>query len=71
MVIPKDLLPLEIRENTLKKVSEGLSRFPEKGSHLLNPEEDFKVYNSKFIFHSHRHIYISYDDPDLLFSDSK
>lgn len=61
MVIPKDLLPLEIRENTLKKVSEGLSRFPEKGSHLLNPEEDFKVNNSKFIFNSHRHIYISYE----------
>ncbi|XP_059449280.1 DExH-box ATP-dependent RNA helicase DExH9 [Corylus avellana] len=48
MVIPKDLLPLEIRENTLKKVSEGLSRFPEKGSHLLNPEEDFKIQSNSY-----------------------
>lgn len=41
--IPKDLLPLEARENTLKKVSEVLSRFAEKGVPLLDPEEDMKV----------------------------
>lgn len=43
LYIPKDLLPLEARENTLKKVMETLSRFNEKGLPLLDPEEDMKV----------------------------
>lgn len=43
LFIPKDLLPLEARENTLKKVSEVLSRFAKDGIPLLDPEEDMKV----------------------------
>lgn len=43
LIIPKDLLPLEVRENTLKKVSEILSRFAKQGMPLLDPEEDMKV----------------------------
>ncbi|KAF7127932.1 hypothetical protein RHSIM_Rhsim11G0118200 [Rhododendron simsii] len=43
LLIPKDLLPLESRENTLKKVSEVLSRFAKEGVPLLDPEEDMKV----------------------------
>ncbi|XP_075649528.1 DExH-box ATP-dependent RNA helicase DExH9 [Castanea sativa] len=46
--IPKDLLPLEARENTLKKVSEVLSRFAEKGVPLLDPEEDMKIQSSSY-----------------------
>lgn len=48
MVIPKDLLPLENRENTLKKVSEVLSRFSGKGVPLLDPEEDLKIQSSSY-----------------------
>lgn len=51
MVIPKDLLPLEARQNTLKKVSEVISRFAEKGVPLLDPEEDLKVCYYKLISH--------------------
>lgn len=43
LFIPKDLLPQEARENTLKKVSEVLSRFSKDGIPLLDPEEDMKV----------------------------
>lgn len=43
LIIAKDLLPLENRENTLKKVSEVLSRFSKQGMPLLDPEEDMKV----------------------------
>lgn len=43
LVIAKDLLPLEARENTLKKVSEVISRFSKEGMPLLDPEEDMKV----------------------------
>jgi len=53
LYIPKDLLPLEARENTLKKVLETLTRFGEKGLPLLDPEEDMKVLCSSihlFIF---------------------
>lgn len=51
ILIPNDLLPLEARENTLKKISEVLSRFP-KGVPLLDPEEDLKVRNSTLkLFH--------------------
>lgn len=46
--IPKDLLPLEARENTLKKISEVLSRFAEKGVPLLDPEEDMKIQSSSY-----------------------
>lgn len=46
--IPKDLLPLESRVNTLKKVSEVISRFAEKGVPLLDPEEDMKIQNSSY-----------------------
>ncbi|CAK9146412.1 unnamed protein product [Ilex paraguariensis] len=47
LVIPKDFLPLEARENTMKKVSEVLSRFA-KGMPLLDPEEDMKVQSSSY-----------------------
>ena len=43
MYIPKDLLPVEARENTLRKVEEVLSRFVKDGVPLLDPEEDMKV----------------------------
>jgi len=42
LYIPKDRLPLEARENTLKKVMETLPRFSEKGLPLLVPEEDYE-----------------------------
>jgi ATP-dependent RNA helicase DOB1 len=45
LFIPKDLLPHEARENTLRKVSEVLSRFSKDGIPLLDPEEDMKVSN--------------------------
>ncbi|KAL7205686.1 hypothetical protein ACSBR2_018585 [Camellia fascicularis] len=48
LMIPKDLLPLEARENTLKKVSEVLSRFAKEGMPLLDPEEDMKVQSSSY-----------------------
>ncbi|XP_057754397.1 DExH-box ATP-dependent RNA helicase DExH9 [Arachis stenosperma] len=48
LYIPKDLLPLEARENTLKKVLETLSRFGEKGLPLLDPEEDLKIQSSSY-----------------------
>ncbi|XP_031394720.1 DExH-box ATP-dependent RNA helicase DExH9 [Punica granatum] len=48
LIIPKDLLPLEVRENTLKKVSEVLSRFAKQGLPLLDPEEDMKVQSSSY-----------------------
>lgn len=43
MHMPKDLLPLESRENTLKKVSEAYLRFHKDGMHLLDPEDDMGV----------------------------
>lgn len=49
MYIPKDLLPVEARENTLRKVEEVLSRFAKDGVPLLDPEEDMKV--SKMLRH--------------------
>lgn len=42
MVIPNDLLSIQARENTLKKVLETLSRFGDKIP-LLDPEEDMNV----------------------------
>ncbi|KAK4406839.1 DExH-box ATP-dependent RNA helicase DExH9 [Sesamum angolense] len=48
LVIPKDLLPLEARENTLKKVSEVLTRFAKEGMPLLDPEDDMKVQSSSY-----------------------
>lgn len=45
-MIPKDLLPSEVRENTLKKVSEVLNRFSKEGMPLLHPEDDMKVRHS-------------------------
>ncbi|KAL8144371.1 hypothetical protein V2J09_017403 [Rumex salicifolius] len=47
LVIPKDLLPLENRENTLKKVMEILSRFKD-GVPPLDPEEDMKIKNHSY-----------------------
>lgn len=70
MVIPKDLLPLETRENTLKKVSEVISRFAEKGVPLLDPEEDLKVL-LQIQFYVSMCVYIMQLRPALLFSDSK
>jgi ATP-dependent RNA helicase DOB1 len=46
MYIPKDLLPVEARENTLRKVEEVLSRFAKDGVPLLDPEEDMEVRKS-------------------------
>ncbi|XP_076946551.1 DExH-box ATP-dependent RNA helicase DExH9-like isoform X2 [Bidens hawaiensis] len=48
LVIAKDLLPRENRENTLKKVSEILSRFSKQGMPLLDPEEDMKVKSGSY-----------------------
>lgn len=48
LIIAKDLLPLENRENTLKKVSEVLSRFSKQGIPLLDPEEDMKVQSGSY-----------------------
>ncbi|GAU19145.1 hypothetical protein TSUD_79680, partial [Trifolium subterraneum] len=48
LYLPKDLLPLEARENTLKKVIETLSRFSEKGLPRLDPEEDMKIQSSSY-----------------------
>ncbi|KAL0348195.1 UNVERIFIED_CONTAM: DExH-box ATP-dependent RNA helicase DExH9 [Sesamum angustifolium] len=48
LVIPKDLLPSEARENTLKKVSEVLTRFAKEGMPLLDPEDDMKVQSSSY-----------------------
>ncbi|XP_022147197.1 DExH-box ATP-dependent RNA helicase DExH9 [Momordica charantia] len=47
ILIPNDLLPLEARENTLKKISEVLSRFP-KGVPLLDAEEDMKIQSGSY-----------------------
>lgn len=48
MLIPKDLLPHEARENTLRRVPEVLSRISKDGNPvpLLDPEEDMKVSNT-------------------------
>ncbi|CAM0912509.1 unnamed protein product [Alopecurus aequalis] len=48
MYIPKDLLPVEERENTLRKVEEVLSRFAKDGVPLLDPEEDMEVKSSSY-----------------------
>ncbi|KAM0903507.1 hypothetical protein ACQ4PT_018607 [Festuca glaucescens] len=48
MYIPKDLLPVEARENTLRKVEEVLSRFSKDGVPLLDPEEDMEVKSSSY-----------------------
>lgn len=50
MVIPKDLLSLQARENTLKRVLETLSRFGIDKIPLLDPEEDMKVCYCNFYF---------------------
>ncbi|KAL5699123.1 RNA helicase [Ranunculus cassubicifolius] len=46
--IEKNLLPFEAREYTLKKVSEYLSRFSEKGIPLLDPVDDLKIQNNNY-----------------------
>ncbi|KAK4476808.1 hypothetical protein RD792_015968 [Penstemon davidsonii] len=48
LLIPKDFLPVEARENTLKKVSEVLTRFAKEGMPLLDPEDDMKVQSSSY-----------------------
>lgn len=48
IIIPKDLLPVKARENTLKKVSEVLNRFVKEGMPLLDPEDDMKVQSSSY-----------------------
>ncbi|KAK9164500.1 hypothetical protein Syun_005402 [Stephania yunnanensis] len=48
VVIAKDLLSLEVRQNTLKKISVVLSKFSEEGIPLLDPEEDMKVENNDY-----------------------
>lgn len=50
MVIPNDLLPLQARENTLKRVLETLSRFDKEKIPMLDPEEDMKVCCCNLIF---------------------
>uniref|UniRef100_A0A803PIK7 RNA helicase n=1 Tax=Cannabis sativa TaxID=3483 RepID=A0A803PIK7_CANSA len=46
--IPNDLLPLEARENTVKKISEIISRFSEKGIPLLDPEDEMNIKSSSY-----------------------
>nr|XP_016479404.1 PREDICTED: DExH-box ATP-dependent RNA helicase DExH9-like [Nicotiana tabacum] len=53
LVIPKDLLPSEARENTLKKVSEVLNRFSREGMPLLHPEDDMKIEALESLFEEH------------------
>ncbi|KAL6012016.1 Exosome RNA helicase MTR4 [Asimina triloba] len=48
LIIAKDLLPLEARENTMKKVSEVLNRFAKEGMPLLDPEDDIKVQSNSY-----------------------
>ncbi|KAJ6818893.1 DExH-box ATP-dependent RNA helicase DExH9 [Iris pallida] len=48
LIIPKNLLHLEARENTLKKIAEVHSRFSKDGIPLLDPEEDMKVQSSSY-----------------------
>ncbi|PQP94000.1 hypothetical protein Pyn_34789 [Prunus yedoensis var. nudiflora] len=48
MVIPNDLLPLQARENTLKRVLETLSRFDKEKIPMLDPEEDMKIESSSY-----------------------
>ncbi|PIA59509.1 hypothetical protein AQUCO_00400415v1 [Aquilegia coerulea] len=48
IIIAKDLLSYEARENTLKKVSEVLSRFSKEGIPPLDPEEDMKVQSNDY-----------------------
>ncbi|KAJ3690967.1 hypothetical protein LUZ61_020131 [Rhynchospora tenuis] len=48
LFIPKDLLPHEARDSTLRKVSEVLSRFSKDGIPLLDPEEDMKVKSGSY-----------------------
>lgn len=50
MVIPNDLLSLQARENTLKRVLETLSRFDKEKIPMLDPEEDMKVCCCNLIF---------------------
>uniref|UniRef100_A0A1D1YL67 Superkiller viralicidic activity 2-like 2 n=2 Tax=Anthurium amnicola TaxID=1678845 RepID=A0A1D1YL67_9ARAE len=46
--IPKDLLQLESRENTLKKVSEAYLRFHKDGMHPLDPEDDMGIQSKSY-----------------------
>ncbi|PKU80570.1 DEAD-box ATP-dependent RNA helicase ISE2, chloroplastic [Dendrobium catenatum] len=48
LYIPKDLVPLEARENMLKVLSEVYSRFLKDGIPLLDPEEDMKVQSNSY-----------------------
>lgn len=48
LYIPKDLLPLEVRENMLKVLSEVYSRFFKDGIPRLDPEEDMKVQSNSY-----------------------
>ncbi|KMT07897.1 hypothetical protein BVRB_6g145930 [Beta vulgaris subsp. vulgaris] len=48
VIMSKDLLPLEARQNTLKKVSEVFTRFSKEGIPLLDPEDDMKVQSSSY-----------------------
>lgn len=45
LFIPKDLVPLEKREHTIKQALEVISRFEKDGVPFLDPEEDMKVRN--------------------------
>lgn len=45
--ISKDLLPVEARENTIKKIEEVLKRFPD-GVPLLDPEDDMQVQSGSY-----------------------
>ncbi|EPS69767.1 hypothetical protein M569_04995 [Genlisea aurea] len=48
LVMPKDLLPSSVRENTLKKLSVVVKKFCKEGVPLLDPEEDMKVQSSSY-----------------------
>ncbi|VFQ89627.1 unnamed protein product [Cuscuta campestris] len=48
LTIPKDLLPSEVRNNTLKKLSNFISSH-EKDGILLDPDTDMKVKNSSYV----------------------
>ncbi|KAM0952569.1 putative RNA helicase [Dioscorea sansibarensis] len=48
LYIPKDLLPMEARENTIKKLLVVLAKFEKDGVPLLDPEEDMKVHLNSY-----------------------
>lgn len=69
--IAKDLLPVEARENTMKKIAEIVSRFSDKGVPLLDPEDDLKVCYLDLYFLIFLRFLLLVSNPALLIFRSK